>query len=248
MQIQSLVRYLDKLLQIDKFSDYCPNGLQVHGQDEVKKIVVGVTASMEFLEKAHNAGADTVLVHHGYFWKNENPEIVGIKKNRIKFLLENNINLIAYHLPLDMHYDFGNNRQLADKLGFKVSASLQPQSLIWHGELNSPMMIEDLGMHISSCLKRAPLIISEAKKSIRTIAWCTGAAQGYFDDAIALNVDAYLSGEISENTVHLAKESGVAYISAGHYATERFGVIALAEHLLEKFNIGYEFIEVDNPV
>jgi dinuclear metal center YbgI/SA1388 family protein len=247
MQVQLLVSYLDKLLQVDKVSDYCPNGLQVHGCDDVKKIVVGVTASMEFLEKAHKVGADTVLVHHGYFWKNEPPAIVGVKKNRIKFLLENNINLIAYHLPLDIHHDFGNNRQLADRLGFKVSPSLQPQSLIWYGELNSQMNIDDLRNHISTCLERDPLIISDAKKPIRTIAWCTGAAQGYFDEAIALNVDAYLSGEISENTVHLAKESGVAYISAGHYATERFGVMALAEHLKEKFNIRYEFIEVDNP-
>jgi len=248
MHIDAITEYLDKLLQPSALNDYCPNGLQVHGRDDVNKLVVGVTASMEFLEKALLAEADTVLVHHGYFWRNENPTIVGIKKKRIEFLLDNRINLIAYHLPLDIHYEYGNNKQLAIRLGFEISKAIKPQSLVWHGILSNPMSIEDLSLHINNCLNRPPLIISEPKKMIRNIAWCTGAAQNYFEDAIALNVDAYLSGEISESTVHLAKESGVSYISAGHYATERYGVIALGQHLAQKFNLAYDFVEIDSPV
>ncbi len=248
MHINFIIEYLDNLLESKRFNDYCPNGLQVHGRDNVKKVVAGVTASLAFLQKAHEAGADTVLVHHGYFWKNENPTIVGLKKKRIEFLLRHKMNLIAYHLPLDAHAEFGNNTQLARLLGFKVIGNLPDQPLVSIGSLNQPTDITTFSKLIHERLNRQPLVIGGDKRLVSKIAWCTGAAQGYFSDVIQHDIDAYISGEISENTVHTAIESGVTYISAGHYATERYGAMALAEHLAQKFSLDCTFIDIDNPV
>jgi len=248
MHINSIIEYLDNLLEVNRFNDYCPNGLQVHGRDDVKKLVAGVTASMEFLERAHQQGADTVLVHHGYFWKNEIPTIVGLKKKRIDFLLKHEINLIAYHLPLDAHPIYGNNAQLAKVLGFQQQSSLALQPLVSVGSLAQAMSLKQLSQHIQHKLARQPLVIGQENKMIKRIAWCTGAAQGYFADVWDQDIDAYLSGEISENTVHTANESGVAYISAGHHATERYGPMALAQLLAQEFSLPTEFIDIDNPV
>lgn len=248
MELKALIDYTRQLLQVERYADYCPNGLQLEGRANINKIVSGVTASMALLESAKNAGADAILVHHGYFWKNEDAAIVGLKRNRIKFLLENNISLLAYHLPLDAHPQVGNNAQLAQKLGLEVKSWQGNQGLVGLGILPSAPSLKDFSKHIENQLQRKPLVIGDMNKSIKNVAWCTGGAQGYMQDAIDLGVDVFISGEISEQTYHLAQESGVVYIAAGHHATERYGVQALGEHLAEHFGIQHEYIEIDNPV
>ncbi len=248
MELKALVDYTRQLLQVERYADYCPNGVQLEGRANINKIVSGVTASMALLESAKNAGADAILVHHGYFWKNEDAAIVGLKRNRIKFLLENNISLLAYHLPLDAHPQLGNNAQLAQKLGLEVKSWQGNQGLVGLGILPSAPSLKDFSKHIENQLQRKPLVIGDMNKSIKNVAWCTGGAQGYMQDAIDLGVDVFISGEISEQTYHLAQESGVVYIAAGHHATERYGVQALGEHLAEHFGIQHEYIEIDNPV
>ncbi len=248
VKINELVNYTQQLMQVERFKDYCPNGLQVEGKNEVRKIVSGVTASMALLVAAHEAKADLVLVHHGYFWKNEDARVVGIKKNRIKFLLENDLNLMAYHLPLDAHQQYGNNVQLGRVLGIEAVDYVGEDNLIAYGNLSQVVTLKDFVLHIERQLGRAPLVIGDFNQTVRKIAWCTGAAQGYFEAAIALGVDVFISGEISEQTTHLAVESCVSYISAGHHVTERYGIQALGEHLANKFNIEHEFIDIKNPV
>jgi dinuclear metal center YbgI/SA1388 family protein len=245
MKINDLNDYLNQLLQPDRFSDYCPNGLQVEGKREINKIVTGVTASMALLEAALQANADAVLVHHGYFWRNEAMPIVGIKKRRIQFLLQHEINLFAYHLPLDMHAELGNNVMLAKQLGLKVTEWADMLAL---AELLKPQTLQSFAEHIETKLKRKPQVIGDLNKPIKRIALCTGAAQGYIEQALAQNVDVYISGEISEQTVHIARESGMSYISAGHHATERYGIQALGEHLAQKFGLQHQFIDIENPV
>jgi len=248
MELKQLVNYTRQILQVERFADYCPNGLQVEGKSHVNKIVTGVSASMDFLEAAKLAGADAVLVHHGYFWKNEDACVVGLKRNRIKFLLDNEISLLAYHLPLDAHQELGNNVQLGKVLGLNVQAYSGNQGLIAQAALGEPQSLERVSQNIATQLGRTPLVIGDLTRSIKNVAWCTGGAQGYITDAIDLGVDLFISGEISEQTVHLARESGVAYIAAGHHATERYGVKALGEHLATEFALGHEFVDIDNPV
>lgn len=248
MELKELVNYTRQLLQVERYADYCPNGLQVEGKPLLSKIVTGVTASMAFLEAAKDAGADAVLVHHGYFWKNEEAEIVGIKRNRIKYLLENNISLLAYHLPLDAHPTLGNNAQLAKLLGINITDWHSNQNILAQGELAGAQSLNSFAEHLTSKLNRVPLVIGPSDKVLRKVALCTGGAQGYMQEAIDLGVDVFISGEISEQTVHLARESGVAFIAAGHHATERYGVQALGEHLAEHFGIAHEYIEIENPV
>ncbi len=248
VKINELTHYTQQLMQVERFKDYCPNGLQVEGKSDVYKIVTGVTASMALLVAAAKANADLVLVHHGYFWKNEDARIVGIKKNRIKFLLENDLNLMSYHLPLDAHPQFGNNVQLGKVLGISPIDYVGESNLIAYGHLTQAMKLQDLVQHIEQVLQRVPLVVGDLHKMVRKIAWCTGAAQGYFDAAVELGADVYISGEISEQTTHQAVETGVSYISAGHHVTERYGVQALGEHLAEKFNLIHEFIDINNPV
>ncbi len=243
---------INTLLRVEQFKDYAPNGLQVEGKAHVKKIISGVTACQRLIDAAVDRGADAILVHHGYFWRGEDAAIVGIKKRRIEKLLENQISLLAYHLPLDAHAQFGNNVQLGLKLGLEQTGELgrqnnHPIGLV--GRLPQALSSADFGEHIAKALQRQPQIIqADAGKLIETVAWCTGAAQGFIDKAVAAGVDAYLSGEISEPTVHSARESNVHYIAAGHHATERYGVQALAEHLQTLFDIEHEFIDIDNPV
>ncbi|MCB1948517.1 Nif3-like dinuclear metal center hexameric protein [Nitrosomonas sp.] len=243
-----LENYLNQLLEISRFEDYCPNGLQVEGRENIQQIITGVTASRALLEAAVIKRADTVLVHHGYFWRGEDARITGMKAHRLEMLITNKINLFAYHLPLDYHCVFGNNAQLAKKLEFVETGRFGGQDIVAHGELVTPMPLSTLGEKILRVLEREPLVIGNPEQTIRRIAWCTGAAQGYFEAAIAQDVDAYLTGEISEQTVHAARESGVALIAAGHHATERYGVQALGDHLSEKFAIQHHFIDIDNPV
>lgn len=245
MKIDELNAYLSQLLQPERFNDYCPNGLQVEGKTEIKKIVTGVTASMNLLQAAQKASADAILVHHGYFWRGETLQITGIKKQRIAFLLQHHINLFAYHLPLDMHPELGNNVMLAKQLGIAVDAWADMLAL---AELKKPQSLESFVELVEVKLNRKSVVIGDLSKPIKRIALCTGAAQGYIEQAVAANVDVYLSGEISEQTVHVSRETSVSYISAGHHATERYGIQALGEHLAQKFGLTHEFIDCDNPV
>ena len=248
MKREELVGYLDELLVPGKFRDYCPNGLQVEGRAEITRIVAGVTASQDLLDAAVALHADAILVHHGYFWKGEDGRVTGIRRQRLATLLAKDINLLAYHLPLDAHPELGNNAQLARLLGFVPESRFGEQDIAWLGALAEPCDLSTLTARVSAVLGRQPLVIGGDDRMIRRIGWCSGGAQGYFEQAIALGVDAYLSGEISEQTVHLARESGVAYLAAGHHATERYGVQALAGHLARQFGIACALVDLDNPV
>ena len=249
--LKDIVNFTDQFLSVNKVDDYCPNGLQVEGCAEVSKIVGGVTASQALIDQAIKHKASAILVHHGYFWKGENPVVTGIKKKRLKSLLENDISLLAYHLPLDMHPEIGNNAQLAKNLGFEVTGPLEPlasRSIGLAGKLLHTKTARELQTLISEKLGRPCQHIGDPDEKIETVAWCTGAAQGMIENACALGVDAYLSGEISEPTVHIARETGIHYFSAGHHATERDGVRALGQLLASKFQVEFEFIDIDNPV
>lgn len=248
MNIKELIDYTGQILEVERFRDYCPNGLQVEGRQQVRSIVTGVTASMALLESAREAGADMVLVHHGYFWRNEDPRVVGIKHKRLRFLLTHEINLAAYHLPLDAHPELGNNAQLARLLGLNVEGVAGEQSLVWHGSLPIAESLWDFQQRLGGVLQRQPQVVGDLKRQVRRVAWCTGAAQQYLETAIALGVDVFVSGEISEQTVHLARESGVSYIAAGHHATERYGVQALGQHLAQHFGLTHQFVDIENPV
>lgn len=251
MQINELLAYLDELLQTHKFQDYCPNGLQVEGTRPIQHLVTGVTASQALLDAAIRVNADAILVHHGYFWKNEPAPLIGMKGQRIRSLMQAGVHLLAYHLPLDAHPELGNNAQLARLFNWKVTGPLDPQQshpIGFQGELAQPMTAAELSQQLAQVLKREPLHIQGHTRAIRRLAWCSGAAQGALVDAAALGVDAYISGEISEPSVHLARELGIDYFAAGHHATERYGVQAVGEHLAHAFGLQHTFIEIDNPV
>lgn len=242
---------LNALLRPDDFRDYCPNGLQVQGRDGVATLVTGVTASQALIEAAVAQGADAILVHHGYFWRGEDPTVTGIRRNRLKALLDNDISLFAYHLPLDAHPQFGNNAQLGLKLGFRPEADLDPAHKsrvgVW-GVVEEPCSGDALADRIASQLGRMPLHIAGTAPRIEKIGWCTGSAQNYIELAHAAGVDAYLTGEVSEQTVHFARETGMHFYAAGHHATERYGVQAVGHYLANEFGIRHEFIDIDNPV
>ena len=248
MERSRLDAYLGQSHEVARFRDYCPNGLQVEGRGDVSRLVSGVTASVELLEAAVDARADAVLVHHGYFWRGEDARVIGPRRRRLALLIENDLNLFAFHLPLDAHEDVGNNASLARELGFTVSGRFGEQDIGMHGEVEGPLTLGALAARVETGLKRRPLVVGEASRPVRRVAWCTGAAQGYLEDAVRLGVDAYLTGEVSEQTVHLARESGVAFIAAGHHATERYGVQALGAHLAQRFGIDHRYIDIDNPV
>ncbi len=248
MERTALDAYLADYLQVPDFRDYCPNGLQVEGRAEIASIVTGVTASAALIEAAVAAGADALIVHHGYFWRGEDGRITGMRRRRIGLLLEHDLNLFAYHLPLDVHPEVGNNAALARQLGLTPAGRFGEQNIGVHGGLKDHATLAALTRMIEQKLGRAPQVIGDPARPVRRVAWCTGGAQGLFEQAIALGVDAYISGEISEQTVHAARESGVAYIAAGHHATERYGVQALGVHLAQRFGLQHRFIEVENPV
>jgi dinuclear metal center YbgI/SA1388 family protein len=245
-----LAKYLAETLNLTQYRDYCPNGLQVEGRAEISTLITGVTASQALLQAAVEAGADAILVHHGYFWRGEDARVVGPKHNRLKLLLTHDINLFAYHLPLDSHPELGNNAQLAQQLGLLANGRFGDDSLGWLGTVADPAVktAGELAQLIERKLGRQPTLIGDPAQALGQIAWCTGAAQNFLGDAIAAGASAYISGEISEPTVHLARESGVAYLAAGHHATERYGVQALGRHLAERFGLQHRFIDIDNPV
>ena len=242
-----ITKYINGLLKIDQFKDYGPNGLQVAGKDSVTKIITGVSATQALIEAAIDQQADAILVHHGWFWKNEDPRIVGIKYRRLKLLMQHDISLLGYHLPLDAHPELGNNAQLAKLFGFSMDDVMDEQGVGNIGRLKKAISLNDLGAKIEAVLQRKPLLIDAGDHKIERVAWCSGGAQGWINQAIDAGVDAFISGEISEHTVHSARESGVHYIAAGHHATERYGVKALGEHLADKFAIDCQFIDIDNP-
>jgi dinuclear metal center YbgI/SA1388 family protein len=240
--------YLNNLLETSRFKDYCPNGLQVEGRRRVEKIATGVTASLALLEAALEWGADAVLVHHGYFWRNEAPQVSGRKYQRLKALLANDLNLFAYHLPLDDHPLYGNNAQLGAKFGLIPDGRFGENDIGWTSTLPMPITLAHFTAEVEQTLGRTPLVFGDPDKELRRVAWCTGAAQGYFDAAIDARADIYLTGEVSEQTMHTAAESGVAFIAAGHHATERYGIQALGTHLSEHFELEHLFIDIHNPV
>lgn len=248
MKREELTRYLDQLLSAELFRDYCPNGLQVEGCGEVTRIVAGVSANQALIDAAVARGADTLLVHHGCFWRGDDGRVTGFRKARLQALLAHDINLIAYHLPLDAHAEIGNNAQLAARLGWSVDGRFGEQQLGFHGRLAAPVTCAELAGHISQCVQREAQVYGGGGRPCERVAWCSGGAQGYFEAAIALGVEAFVCGEISEQHVHIARESGVAFIAAGHHATERFGVQALAAHLAEGFGLDCTFVDIDNPV
>ena len=254
---QTLLSELNTLLQPERFTDYGPNGLQVEGKAQIRKIVSGVTASRALIEAAIDAKADAIFVHHGLFWRGQTGVVTGWMKERLKLLLARDINLFAYHLPLDAHPELGNNAQLGQKLGFITPQAEErgeirhfgDQSLGWlvSIEQNQPYSPENLKKHLENTLKRHVAGVFTASVAIKKIAWCTGGAQSYFEAAIAAGADAFITGEMSEPQAHLARECGVAYFACGHHATERYGAPAVAAHVAEKLGIEHEFIEIDNP-
>ncbi|HEX9856971.1 MAG TPA: Nif3-like dinuclear metal center hexameric protein [Paracoccaceae bacterium] len=248
MLLEELRDYNATLLQTASFKDYCPNGVQVEGRPEVRRIATAVTASQQALDEAIAWGADAILVHHGYFWRNENAAITGIKKRRIAQLLRNDVSLLAYHLPLDAHPELGNNAQLGKLLGLEVQGRFGEQDIVCVGSLAQPQTLNQFAQQVAHGLQRKPQVIGDGARNIRRIAWCSGGAQGYFELAIAQGVDAYLTGEISEQNYHLAQESGVAFIAAGHHATERYGIQALGNHLGAQFALEHRYFESGNPV
>ena len=250
VKLVQLVDYCDDLLEVYRFKDYAPNGLQVQGADDITTIVSGVTACQALIDAAIAKQAQALLVHHGYFWRGEDACVVGMKRQRMLSLLNANISLLAYHLPLDAHPVYGNNAQLAQQLGLNIEGAFGPEqpAIGLYGSLSEPMAAADFTTHLGQRLQRTPLHIPGESKQIRRIAWCSGAAQGYIEQALALGVDAYISGEISEQTVHIARETGLHYFAAGHHATERYGAQALGLHLAQHFGLNHEFVDIDNPV
>ena len=244
----TLALYCNELLSAEGFSDYCPNGLQVAGQRPVRRLISGVTASQALLQAAIAADADAILVHHGYFWKGEDPRLVGLKGRRIGALMRAGVALLAYHLPLDAHPELGNNRRLADVLGILDARSASADGLLWHGRLAAPRPAAELAREVAARLGRSPLHIAVVDRAVEHLAWCTGAAQRYLSDARAIGADVFISGEVSEQTWHEAHELGIDYLAAGHHATERYGVQALGSHVARHFGLEHRFIDIDNPI
>ncbi len=247
---EELTQYLAQALDITQVRDYCPNGLQVEGRAQIGMLVSGVTASQALIEAAIEQQADAILVHHGYFWRGEDARVIGQKHKRLKLLLAHDINLLAYHLPLDMHPEWGNNAQLAQRLGLTAQARFGDDALGWLGVAAEPALrtVGELAQLVEARLGRTPLLIGDPAQPLGKVGWCTGAAQGLLGAAIEAGATVFLSGEISEPTVHLARESGVAYLACGHHASERYGVQALGQHLAQRFGLQHRFIDIDNPV
>lgn len=236
---------LQALLQPEAFRDYGPNGLQVEGRREVLHIASGVTASLAFIDAAIAAGADTLLVHHGLFWRGQDGRLTGWLAARVRRLMAAGLNLFAYHLPLDAHAELGNNAQLGRRLGLAADSRFGEQALGFVGPASGTLAA--LAQVVERQLGRAPVLVPGDGRVLRRVAWCTGGAQGYFEAAIEAGADAFLTGEISEPQAHLARETGVAFLACGHHATERYGAPAVAAHLAAQFGLAHQFIEVENP-
>lgn len=246
-----LIQRMETLLEPEAFKDYTINGLQVEGKREVCKVMTGVTACQALLDEAVKWGADMVLVHHGFFWGREPSTIVGLRHRRISTLIKHDINLVAYHLPLDAHAGLGNNAQLgADMAWYRthVLDGVLGKGLVWQGRTAKPVDHDTLASQLEARLGRAPLVIQGHQRPIRSIAWCTGAAQDMIELAWERGADAFVSGEVSERTTHLARELGISYFAAGHHATERAGIRELGNWLARDTGIEHRFVDIDNPV
>ena len=246
-QQSDITAYSAKLLEVENFRDYGPNGLQVEGKPEVLKIVSGVTASLQLIDAAIEAEADLILVHHGLFWRGQDGRITGWLKRRLERLLAHQINLLAYHLPLDAHPEWGNNAQLGQRLGLTADARFGEQRLGFIGSADQHLSLQALVKDLEAVVRRPLITLPGDGRPLQRVAWCTGGAQGYFEGAIAAGADVFITGEISEPQAHLARETGVAFIAAGHHATERYGAPALAGHVAQVFGLAHEFIDLPNP-
>lgn len=245
----TLEKIINQKLSSEGIKDYVPNGLQIEGRSEVKKILGGVTASLELIETAIERKVDALLVHHGYFWKSESPVIRGMKYERIKRLIENSINLYAYHLPLDLHPELGNNAQLAKMWDIQNVAPIsESNALVLTGDLPEPMDVVSFAKLINRTLGRQPFIEATGPKVIQRVAWCSGAAQDALEEVANAGFDAFVTGEVSERTIYIARELGIHFIAAGHHATERDGVKALGQWLSETEDLSFEFIDINNPI
>ncbi len=247
MDTQALADYLDTLLRPGDFRDYCPNGLQLEGAARVRSLVTGVTASLALIEAAIEHGADTLLVHHGLFWRSDPGVLTGWRRRRVAELLAADVNVFAYHLPLDAHPELGNNAQLGARLGIARSGSLDAAGLVALGELAEPLEAGVFAARVAGSLGREPLLAGDRERVVRRVAWCTGAGQSFIEQAVG-RADVFLTGEASEQTVHVAREAGITLLAAGHHATERYGVQALGEHLARRFGLAHRFVDIDNPV
>jgi dinuclear metal center YbgI/SA1388 family protein len=248
MESVELGQVLDALLKPEHFKDYCPNGLQVQGQRPIKTIITGVTANQAFLDAAIAANADAALVHHGLFWKGDDGRLTGYRFARVRALIESGMALYAYHLPLDAHPTLGNNVQLAQHLGLEFEQTLAIEPLVSMGRFSRAISVRDFAAHVSQRLGRACQVIGQWDSAVERVAWCTGAAQGFFEAAITCGAHVYLTGEISEQHVHIARETGTVFIAAGHHATERYGVQAVGTYLENTCGIAHRFIDIDSPV
>jgi dinuclear metal center YbgI/SA1388 family protein len=255
IKTRELADWLDQSLASGRFKDYCPNGLQVEGKPVIRRIVSGVTASEALLRAAIAQQADAILVHHGWFWKNEDARIRGPKRTRLALALAHDINIFAYHLPLDAHPEWGNNAQLARVLGIEperradgTPATFGPDGLVWAGSAPGIQTLGELADRVAQRLRRAPLVVGDREQPVQRIAWCTGGAQSMMADAVDSGVQAYITGEASEPTAHLARETGVGFIGAGHHATERYGVQELGRQIEQRFGLEVSFVDIDNPV
>ncbi len=252
VELPQLVDYLERYLQVGRFSDYCPNGLQVEGRPRVARLASGVTASQRLLDAAIDWGADAILVHHGYFWRGESPCVTGIRRRRLGALLRSDVSLLAYHLPLDAHPEVGNNACLGRLLGLGPPELLDPsagaQGVGNVASFDAPCTVASVVELLARITDRAPLHIGDPERRVQRVAWCTGAAQSDIDAAVRAGAELFITGEVSEQTVHTAREEQIEFIAAGHHATERYGVQALGRHLAGQFGLEHRYIEVDNPV
>ena len=247
-QRSEIESYLAGVLQVDRFKDYGPNGLQVEGRAEVRRLVSGVTASLALIEAAVAAQADAILVHHGLFWRGQDGRITGWMRQRLAPLLAHGINLYAYHLPLDAHAEWGNNAQLGLQLGLRADGRFGEQDLGFIGAARAEASTaQALADSAGRALGRPPVLLVGDGRPLRRVAWCSGGAQGHFEAAIAAGADAFITGEISEPQAHIARETGVAFLACGHHATERYGAPALGTHLATTFGLAHQFINIENP-
>ncbi|MDP4528414.1 Nif3-like dinuclear metal center hexameric protein [Alkalimonas delamerensis] len=247
---RALQALLDAKLAAPSIPDYCPNGLQVEGKSQICKVVTGVTASQALIDAAIAAQADAILVHHGYFWKGEAPAVVGMKKKRLQALLQHDISLFAYHLPLDVHPELGNNARLAQLLGLQQVQPLPgpaPEGVVMTGRLAQAEPIDQFSARVETLLGRSILTHAAGERLVQQLAWCTGGGQGYIDAAAAAGLDLFLTGEVSEQTIHSSREQGIHFIAAGHHATERYGIEALGQWLAAETGLDVEFIDIPNP-
>lgn len=246
-----LLASINEMLNPNLVKDYCPNGLQVEGREQIKRMVLGVTASRALIDAAVQAKADAILVHHGIFWKGDDPCCVGMLKRRLAPLIQNDINLFAYHLPLDIHESVGNNAQLAVHLGWEVQETLAAggvPDLIWCGRAIGVQTVQALADQLSHYLGHQALVLGDSATKLGKIAWCTGAAHRYLPQAYAAGASVFVTGEVSEPTLHVARELGIACIAAGHHATERYGVQALGEYLAKMHDLEVQFVDIKNPI